>query len=238
MNCNRSHASYWRPKAPRIQCLIPTRFHLQLCLPSPVASIFPFFPTIMKTVLWIHLSFYLPLSFSASILSKIKVTRLIYTRYVQFFFLFLINQHSQVFVLPLCHPLLSKHKWPSHCHIQWSVLILVLLFSIHIVDTENCLEILIHLKHRRTVPWYFSHLTMGNKSIRHFPLQVLLYFSNLDTLLLQSQVTIWIQSHCFWHHLLLMTSKFVFPVQASPLGSRFIHPSIIHHLHLFVQQPS
>lgn len=65
------------------------------------------------------------------------------------------------------------------------------------------------------VPWYFSYLT-GHPSVSFAGDS--LFFQAWNFGVTQSQVTLWIhslcdlnQSHGFWHHLSLMTSKFQIP---------------------------
>lgn len=127
-----------------------------------------------------------------------------------------------------CHHLLSKSQrtltlpYPmvnSHPHFIWSI-------SIH-WHRELFLKYLL-LRLRRMVPWCCSNLT-SHSSVSYAGSS--LFFQSQNFSVTHSQVCTHflcdlIQSSGFWYPLSLMSSKCLFPVQASPLGSRFAYPAM------------
>lgn len=230
MNCNRSYRFYLIKANASLD---PVPSYLLDCICNcPLCLLYQqFFPLYWSSrkQLWTQHSFRLLSLSLLPFLAKYHLMRLIYTHCVQFFFF------SSLVNLPVSGPCPTTlvvsscqgHKWPSHCHIQWLIPIHILFGLSASTDIENCswntwtLEtqnngaLILFLPHRLLLSFLCWRIFI-------FSISKLWCYSepSHDLYALCSDR---IQSSGFWCHLSLMTSKFVLPVQASPLGSKFVY---------------
>lgn len=230
MNCNGSHISYLSKVN---TFLASTPSYLCNCIYNcPHCLLYHQFFLLHKSSrkqLFEHNSHFIYLSLALpSFLEKFHRMRLIYT--VSNCSFSIPCEHTVVSFLSYysCHQLLSKSQRTftlphpmvnSHPHFIWFT-------SIH-WHRELFLKYLL-LKLRRVVPWRCSNLT-SHSSVSYAGAS--LFFQSQNFSVIHSQVCTHflcdlIQSSGFWYRLSLMTSKCLFPVQASPLGSRFACPAI------------